>query len=66
MINARKEIETALLDAGVRKKDFYKMVGYNTQQQLTNKLRSNSFSLEEFERWINMLGKEIKIVNKGE
>lgn len=64
LINAKTEIEKALLEAGVKKKDFYKMVGYSTQQQLTNKLRTNSFGLEEFERWLGMLGKELKIVKK--
>lgn len=66
MINAKTEIEKALLESNIRKKDFYKMVGYSTQQQLTNKLKANSFNLNEFEKWLDMLGKEIKIVKKGE
>lgn len=66
MIDAKTVIEKALIDNNIKKKDFYKQVGYNTQQQLTNKLKANSFKLNEFEEWIDLLGLELKIVKKGE
>ena len=66
VIDAKTVIEKALIDNNIKKKDFYKQVGYNTQQQLTNKLKANSFKLNEFEEWIDLLGLELKIVKKGE
>lgn len=62
-MSASKTIKKILLDKGMSVKDLANILG-TTQQILSNKFYRDTFSYKEYIKIVNLLGCEVKTINK--